>query len=213
MFDSIEQLEKQVKRFQENILASTDLVDGIRDLSSVLSAQQEQFRVAKVDILTSMVSNVDAFEKASDSLMTELTKRVQSIPADIERRNAILGNEIVQANEKLVSTANNLVAEFTECVQSIPVDVERKNATLTDDIRKATEDLVSTANTIRIDLNDDIDKSLDWLESACLDFITDTCREMQKDMNSKMNLLIVGMAIAILLLAMPYAIAFVDKWF
>ena len=43
MFESVEQLEKEVKEFQQNILASSDFVNNLNEIVAAISAQERDF--------------------------------------------------------------------------------------------------------------------------------------------------------------------------
>ena len=54
MFQNIEELEKQVKEFQQNILASSEFIKGIQNLTDRVDSQQTEFAKDSKELLDSI---------------------------------------------------------------------------------------------------------------------------------------------------------------
>jgi len=162
MFESIEQLEKEVKDFQKNILASSELIKSIESLITATNAQKEDFSATSSELVSKMDSHTEALRKSYEEALAKLVKEnrslikelivrgdellqeMKAIPSDVEKRNSALSVEIQAEKEAFFARCDELLQGF----KNIPPDVEERNSALAIEFQKCTTALQSSSNEI-----------------------------------------------------------------
>ena len=80
MFENMEQLEREIKEFEQNILASKDLITSIRDTADavVIQNQTVETQIGKVVV------------------------QLKKVPSDIDKNNSALIKKLQESNEKAI---------------------------------------------------------------------------------------------------------------
>lgn len=201
MFDNIEQLEKQVKSFQENILASSELLKGIDELIVALKAQQSSYQVSASELLTKMAAYSDGVKKSAEELSTDVAKTVQGIPFEVEKKNSLLINELRKCVEELENATREAVQKLSSdnCSQIYEAVCKISEAQkayvyklveLDDSIKKSSSEL-----SIRYQ------DFLKRLESTNVDQLFKTCQGMKKSIEKRLFVLMVGVGFTAVLVA------------
>ena len=130
MFESVEQLEKEVKDFQKNILASSELIRSLESLIAATKAQKEDFAAASSGLVSKMDSHTEALResyeealeklvKENRSLIKELTvkgdellQEMKAIPPDVEKRNSMLVIEFQKYSAELQASSNAIISQL-----------------------------------------------------------------------------------------------------
>lgn len=132
MFDSVEQLEKEVQDFRSNILASSELIKSIEVLVAAVKAQEDDFAAKSKALATKMDSHTDGMKEDYKEALSELIKEnnklldeisirgeailrdMQSVPKEIDQRNDTLSKELKSHSEEVQSQCKSLIAQFQE---------------------------------------------------------------------------------------------------
>ncbi|MEG1525783.1 MAG: hypothetical protein RR475_12320 [Clostridia bacterium] len=132
MFESVEQLEKEVQEFRKNILASSELIKSVEGLIAATKAQKESFSSETVELVTRMNAHAEAIQ---ESYKAALSKMVSE--------NSKLGGEISATGESLLRD-----------MQDIPTEIDKRNATINADLQRYSEELRAQSNSLVIQLQD-----------------------------------------------------------
>ena len=100
MFEDVTAMEKEIEAFRKNVVASSELVEGISDLTAVTKQQQEDFSARSAELLDKMDKCIAQFKADHEAALTALSKE-----------NA----------ETLTALQEKLAAEQTACVSETKV--------------------------------------------------------------------------------------------
>ncbi len=121
MFDSVEDLEKEVIAFRENILASNALVASIEQVSATIR-EQEKSITSKLENLLDLIESVPTtIKKDNASVLDELIASIE----DLKRTNKDAFLTLSESNGKhLDKTISEIVAANTHLIENITVKTE-----------------------------------------------------------------------------------------
>lgn len=185
MFDDINKLEKEIENFRNNILASSELVAGIEDLSEQNKRQQEliervanEYQTTVREITERTLESIkliesESFEATKDFTMETTRETVSQITSKISDTNA----------------------RFIEVIEESTARVENANKTF-----------VANVSTIQKKLDDSQDELhakykgfIERIETINFDNIIQACSDVRKTVNSKTTILLGGMVVIIVL--------------
>jgi len=222
MFESVEQLEKEVDAFHKNILASTELVKGIEEIIATTKAQKDEYAAASSALLLKLDSDAKKLNKSNEEALAKLNKenssvieafktnsddllnRIAEVPDSIEKKNETLLNSIKQCTEDLKSSSNKVIAQLkTDNANIIDEAVKSINA----EQKAYLEKLEATDKSIQkceAELSSKYNEFLIKLQSTNIDQIFKTCQDLKKSVNTKLTLLSVGIGISIALMIVSF---------
>lgn len=128
MFSNIEDLEKQVNEFCDNMLASDKLVKGIEELTDSISSHKEAFATDTQTVLSQLSDLKDKLKKTVDSIKSNCETLLASLNAEIS--DCINGlnttssdniEKLTKANDILI---NKAVQDFNDKQQEYIVGAE-----------------------------------------------------------------------------------------
>lgn len=178
MFQNIEELEKQVKEFQKNILASSEFIKGVQNLTSMVESQQTQFDKDSKDMLSAIETYTKYVKEQTDLLIKSLTEQTSKEADDFAKSNNELIAKVKASSEELTKFVTEQVtlkakevtdanADLIKGFESRFVEYEKSLGLLFDRVKadnvKISEDAVDAFRTI----NQEYGKKLDD-ESALL---------------------------------------------
>lgn len=166
MFHNIEELEKQVKEFQQNILASSELIKGIQNLTNMVKIQQTGFDKSSNELLSAIETYTQYVNKQTEQLIKSITEQASKETSDftksnndliakfkadseelikfIDEKTAGTANEISINNEKLVNEIKT-ASDNLSCLVSEKVDIfSKNNADLSNRFKSDAEMLIKT---------------------------------------------------------------------
>ena len=148
MFEDITQMEKEIETFRKNILASSELVDGIAHLTDATKKQKDSFEASSGDLLKKMDSfvkqiksdhktalqtlsseNKDAIQTLQKNMTAEQADRIkelEDIKKELLEQQAAFAERIKQTEkaledyqEKLVTTADQIKADHDTSLHTL----------------------------------------------------------------------------------------------
>lgn len=157
MFESIDELEKEVQDFRQNILASKQLINSINQLTTTTKKQQERLATAAEALMKKLDATPAAIKTDNSVLLDEL----KSCIADFRKGNQELVSHLSTESEEHIkdSTASISAAyqEYTARAESVETALKNSEIELASkysafietlestnaDLQKGNEDLVS----------------------------------------------------------------------
>ena len=154
MLGSIEELEKDIELFQQNVAASGELQMLLKQLLDQIKKQNSEFEIqsssliSKVDSIPTTIenANISSNNRIKNDVVAEIDRALQSFANEqskylqsIESVKQIIQSYADQANtqEKAFTTgANALLAKIDETINKIIDENARANAALKSDIDK-----------------------------------------------------------------------------
>ena len=121
MFNDIKELEKQVKEFQENILASTQLVKSMDSIARLIEMQQTNFDKESREMLNVIKLNVAKINERSDSLINTLGELLSEKSEEIARRNEFVLSKIKADSEEQKKYFGDKTNEFAKEIENLNV--------------------------------------------------------------------------------------------
>lgn len=178
MFQNIEELEKQVKEFQKNILASSEFIKGVQNLTNMVESQQTQFDKDSKDMLSAIETYTKYVKEQTDLLIKSITEQTSKEADEFAKSNNELIAKVKASSEELTKFVADQVSakskEITDAnsdiikgIESRFVEYEKSLGLLFDRVKadnvKISEDAIAAFRTI----NQEYGKKLDD-ESALL---------------------------------------------
>lgn len=119
MFQNIEELEKQVKEFQKNILASSEFIKGIQNLTNMVESQQTQFDKDSKDMLGAIDAYTRYVKEQTDLLIKSITEQTSKEADDFAKSNEELIAKVKASSEELTKfVADQTSAKAKEVTDS-----------------------------------------------------------------------------------------------
>ena len=184
MFNSVEELENQVKEFQENILASNKLVAGIDELTRAVKQQQKELssslsgQISKLNqennehaiLLSTQVSNLCKENEEQAKAIESVSKKAIS-----EVQNQ--ANALEEGTEKLYSGIKLEIQELNHLAHRMTQDMQSCN-------QREIQDAATKLKAEILLLNNTFDKMVKELEDTnarALEVTSETILSVQKE--------------------------------
>ena len=166
MFESVEQLEKEVKEFQQNILASSDFVNNLNEIVAAISAQERDFAAKSAELTAKIDDNAEAMlssqTEALKKLLDEnqtLTKHLSDTAAELEAQmksqvetvkadHQELVQQLAEQNRAISTEFGDKGASLISEIKAIPVELDKSNAALSDSFQRSVASIIEAANSI-----------------------------------------------------------------
>lgn len=114
MFEDIAQMEKEIEEFRSNIIASSELVRGIEDLTESIKQQKESFSASSNSLVKKLDACIEQFRSDHNASLQELNN---SNSASIESLRQGISNDMQQWLEKLEDVKKAIVSCETQTTQ------------------------------------------------------------------------------------------------
>lgn len=111
MFQNIEELEKQVKEFQKNILASSAFIEGIQNLTNMVESQQVQFDKDAKDVLGAIDTYTKYIKEQTDLLIKSISEQTSKEADDFAKSNEELIAKVKASSEELIKFVTEKITE------------------------------------------------------------------------------------------------------
>ena len=189
MFESIEELEKQVEEFEKNILASKALIKSIENISTSIKVQQEDFDKKSNELLvtieelkSSISNNINELNKNNNDLVSSTTKALTEQIVDYNTSVSVLIDGLKTTNQEQLSAVSQELS-----------DEQKKYIQHLDEVKASLSSLESQ-------LNEHYALFLEQLETTNISNIASEIQLLKKSLNTKFALAMAGIGIAIVLL-------------
>lgn len=144
MFEDITQMEKEIETFRSNIIASSELVESITNLTDAVKQQEESFNSSSKAIIKSLTDS----EKEFDSKSEEQIKQYKDISKQtIEEMKSNLSSLQTSYADKLHQTEEIIISYQKEAESKYSDFVKKLEETNVDQIYKEVQDLKKSIQT------------------------------------------------------------------
>lgn len=185
MFEDISKMEEEVKVFRQNVLASSQLVEGISSLVEETQKQQALMKEVSTDYQNSIQSIADNTIEKIEKLETETIEKISNDSAKLQM-------EIADRDVKAVDELKTRVSE------SLSEAINQISAT-----NKAyVDELTNTDASIKAMQSEFTEKYKQFssrMDSVKIDEMQKTCSDLKKSVELKTTLAIVGVIVVIVL--------------
>jgi hypothetical protein len=188
MFQNIEELEKQVKEFQKNILASSAFIEGIQNLTNMVESQQVQFDKDAKDVLGAIDTYTKYIKEQTDLLIKSISEQTSKEADDFAKSNEELIAKVKASSEELIKFVTEKITEKVD-------ELSRSNAELTANSKASSEGLAKFVT----DKVDELSKSNTEMTSkakadvdALIKFVTEHTTAKAKEVTDSNSELIRG---------------------
>ncbi|CEO87914.1 coiled-coil domain-containing protein [Syntrophaceticus schinkii] len=166
MFDSIEQLEKQVQKFQENILASNQLLAGIEALTLAVKNQQRGYEQASASLIEEIKGHVKAVTDESETLRAGVSSEVQMVTRSTQDATASVMKSNVSLSDSVASKSEALREALAADVKSVLQGTQDAVAEMKTNNYRVIEEVSNKSETLRGALSYDINGVLQETKTA-----------------------------------------------
>lgn len=181
MFDDIEQLEKEVQEFRQNMLGSTALLKSLDAIVLALKAQTTEFTTKSNEMTGKLDAQATAIQNKADDTLDKLVTNLTNCIAEIRKVSNEAADRLSAENKaNLANTTTQIQSTQKEYIAAL----------------EATDRAVQAYTT---ELNKKHGEFLDRLETTNIDQIYQGCMDMKKSMESKFTILMAGVGVAVVL--------------
>lgn len=199
MFENIEQLEKEIQAFRQNILASSELVKSMEEISAVVRKQQSDYAESSSALLDKMEQQRTELAERTATLLDQIEKLSKSVPEEVEKKAEVLIEQLKDVTATYEKTMSGIVEQFEKENNDNTAEALRKYGELNglhiEQLKKAEEQISAMIS----DLNEKYNLFLTRLESTNIDSLFSEIQKMKKSMEAKMYLILGGVGIAIVI--------------
>ena len=209
MFEDIAQMEKEIEVFRNNILASSELIKGIADLTEATKQQSDSFKTSSEALIKKLDDCITQFKADHDEALRNLensnaavVERLhQSITADMEEWLASL-----ERTKKAIESCEAATVQKTdEQIKHLSDECERliaeMQSSFTSQQESFLERLNETENVIRgyqSDAERKYNSFLEQLENTNVDQIFKEVQDLEKSIQTKFAILMAGVGAAVI---------------
>ncbi|WP_442597668.1 hypothetical protein [Neobacillus sp. D3-1R] len=224
MLESIEQLEKEIETFHQNVLASNELNLLITTLIEQIKKQREGFSHSSTDLLDKINTSTITIQEHNKQAIDELIRTIYSQTSDL----SIQSNHVIeqlkevpatteQKNEVLRAHVTSSVLELESLINSLPNQVKSANSiVMVEELAKfkAEQDrylselgnVVKTITAYKTELETKHSAFLSKLESTNIDQLYKLAQETKDSMNKRFTFLFAGLSVTIVLMIVSFII-------
>jgi hypothetical protein len=224
MIESIEQLEKEIETFHQNVAASNELNKLISTLIEQVKKQKEEFSHSSIDLLERISTSMITIQEHNKQSINELIRTIHLQTSDI----SVQSNHVIeqlkevpvtaeQKNEVLRNHVTSSVRELERLINSIPEQVKSATSIVMGEELakfKAEQDryfselgkVEETVSAYKTELELKHSAFLNKLESINLDQICKLAQETKDSMNKRFTVLFAGLSITIILMIFSFFI-------
>ena len=192
MFDDIEKMEQEINEFRQNILASTQLVDGISKLIEENRKQQALIQQVSTDYQNSV-------KIITDNAIANIGKMETDTVESIKKEFSETKTEIIRNDNENINELKTLV---NESLSETAKQISDSNKAYVDELARAE----ASMKTMQDDLTDKYTEFTKRMDNARVDEMLNTCTELKKSLELKTTLVIVGVVLLIILEAVQFII-------
>ena len=174
MFDDINELENEIKKFKKNVVASEELISSITDLAQVVGEQNEQitsgFQQSRVQVEDLFSSGVNEMKASNESSIESGITRLEALREDIQKSNSEYVSELNSINDELQKSIQDVKSEVGKAVtgneEKITNSLTQNVDKLVGDVQKSNREYIDELNGLNSELNRIIEESKNKLAAA-----------------------------------------------
>lgn len=203
MFEDITQMEKEIETFRNNIIASSELVEGIANLTEAAKSQKDSLDNSTRSLINKLDECIRQFKADHDeSLQTlssnnsaEIEKLQQTIAADMQKwiSGIEVIKEAIKSNEETTIKKNDeQIQSFVSATERIIEDMKSTISALQDGYISSLKQAENAINTYQNDAENKYNSFVQRMESTNVDQIFKEVRDLKKSMHTKFIIEMVG---------------------
>lgn len=190
MLTDIETLQKEIETFHKNVKYSNELTALLSNIISALSDEAKLFEERVKALEASVAATPDQLKSGNQDLIQQTLDNINRAKSDYE--TALRGYlDELKAVPKSISDTNN--AQYNEFFDSVKKEYGEYVAVLRES--QAKMEKIST------ELDNKYNAFLAKMESTNMDQIYKVCQDMDKKINTKLTMILAGVAVAVVLSA------------
>lgn len=144
MFEDITQMEKEIETFRSNIIASSELVESIANLTEAIKEQEESFTSSSKTIIKKLSDSQKAFDSKSEEQLKQYAnlsnRTVEEIKNNLSSLQTAHAEKLHQTEEVIISYQKEAESKYSDFVKKL----EETNV---DQIYKEVQDLKKSIQT------------------------------------------------------------------
>ena len=188
MLTDIETLQKEIETFHKNVKYSNELTALLSNIISALSDEAKLFDERVKALEASVAATPEQLKSGNQDLIQQTLDNINRAKSDYE--TALRGYlDELKAVPKSISDTNN--AQYNEFFDSVKKEYGEYVAVLRES--QAKMEKIST------ELDNKYNAFLAKMESTNMDQIYKVCQDMDKKINTKLTMILAGVALAIVL--------------
>ena len=190
MLTDIETLQKEIETFHKNVKYSNELTALLSNIISALSDEAKLFEERVKALEASVAATPDQLKSGNQDLIQQTLDNINRAKSDYETSLRGYLDEL-KAVPKSISDTNN--AQYNEFFDSVKKEYGEYVAVLRES--QAKMEKIST------ELDNKYNAFLAKMESTNMDQIYKVCQDMDKKINTKLTMILAGVAVAVVLSA------------
>lgn len=188
MLTDIETLQREIETFHKNVKYSNELTALLSNIISALSDEAKLFDERVKALEASVAATPDQLKSGNQDLIQQTLDNINRAKSDSE--TALRGYlDELKAVPKSISDTNN--AQYNEFLASVKKEYGDYVAVLRESQTKMEK--------ISTELDNKYNAFLAKMESTNMDQIYKVCQDMDKKLNTKLTMILAGVAVAIFL--------------
>lgn len=208
MFEDITQMEKEIETFRNNIIASSELVEGIADLTEATKLQKDSLENSTQSLINKLdecikqfkVDHNESLQTLSSNNSAEIEKMQQTITADMQKWIASIEviKEAIKSNEDSTIKKNDeqiksFVSESERIIEDMKSAISALQDTYIDSFKQAELAIQSYQSDAESKYNSFVQR----METTNVDQIFKEVQDLKKSMQTKFIIEMVGIGVAI----------------
>lgn len=202
MFEDIAQMEKEIEEFRKNIIASSDLINSIADLTKATKEQKDSFDASAEKLTQKLDSCIAQFRADHDSSIETMKKSIaddmQAWISNIEKIKTSIETEQTAATQKNEEQIKQFTSESERILDEMKNTISAQQEAFS---QKATQ----TEEVIRgyqKEAENKYNGFINILESTNVDQIFKEVQNLKQSMQTKFVILMAGIGITLLVAAL-----------
>lgn len=224
MLETIEQLEKEIETFHQNVAASNELNQLITTLIEQIKKQKEEFSHSSTDLLKRISTSTITIQEHNKQSIEDLIRTIHSQTSDISVQSNLVIEQLKevpatteQKNEVLRDHVTSSVRELERLINNIPDQVKSANSIVMGEELakfKAEHDrylselgkVQKTVSDYKTELEMKHAEFISKLESTNIDQIYKLTQETKDSMKKRFSILFAGLSVTFVLLIVSFFI-------
>ena len=195
MFDNIEQLEKEIQEFRQNILASAGLIKSLDEIAAAVRKQQDEFGSSSTALLEKLEQSRTELKSQADTILAQIEAYTKSVPESVTTANADLIKQMQDTVAGYEQTLKSTVEQLKADNEAISEDTLKKYGEMNEAHIKQLEDTAAQMTEMVSKLETKYNQFLERLEATNVDSLFAEVQKMKKSLETKMLIILGGVGV------------------
>lgn len=134
MFEDVTQMEKEIETFRKNVVASSELVEGIVGLTEATRQHKEAYSVATAELLKKVDACIDAIKADHESALRALSTSNDVAISTLQKNMATEQASRMEELQQIKSALENLQIAFVDKLQQTETAIGEYQVKLGDSV-------------------------------------------------------------------------------